>query len=384
MERQEEQPEWLVEEAWDDGLRYTEEWIAPKRSFPSRRCTLWADDGKQPVGSLVLLGMDVRFGALALPVEGYAAVNTPPEHRRRGYMDRLIRRSLRGAAERVSVACLYGIADFYPRFGFVTCQRSMEWHVSLSNTRRLPPVPAGALRAGGRSDLPAMRALFNTVHGERPWSIARADDWDRIPRTREWRPGADIVLAGNGGDLSGYAVIEEMPFGWRPEYLRIHEIVARDLNSARVLLADAACRARRFDFERIVFHEPGDSAVARVARGVGCEVMQRHYAAAGGMAALVDRGRFLAAMEPELARRAAAARITAAEQTPALAALRAGELLPGDGDLVQLALGYERFDQVPEERRGSDPGLWETAQAWFPGGGTAVLAEPFGHSLDHY
>ena len=102
------------------------------------------------------------------------------------------------------------------------------------------------------------------------------------------------------------------------------------------------------------------------------------------MAALLDRGRFLDAFEPELARRAAAARIATAAQVPALAALRGGALLPGGGDLLQLAFGYERFDDVPEERRGNDSGLWDVAQAWFPGGGSRVLAEPFGHALDQY
>jgi hypothetical protein len=384
MEKTDKQPQWLVEEAWDGGLRYTEEWVDRKRSFPSRRCALWAGDGEQPVCSLVLLSMDVRFGALALPVEGYAAVVTPPEHRRHGYMDRLFRRSLRSASERVSVACLYGIADFYPRFGFVTCQRGVEWRVSLYDTRRLPPVPEGALRAGSPSDLPAMRALFNTVHGKRPWSVARADDWDRLPKTRDWNPGADIVLAGNGDRLSGYAVIQEIPFGWRPKHVRVEEIVARDLATARVLLADAARRARGLDYERIVFNEPGDSAVARAARGIGCETVYRHYAAAGGMAALLDRGRFLDEVRPELARRAAAASISEAAQLPALAALRNGVLLPQDGDLLQLIFGYERFHDLPDERRGRDPALWEVAEAWFPGGGTPVLAEPFGHNLDQY
>ena len=79
-----------------------------------------------------------------------------------------------------------------------------------------------------------------------------------------------------------------------------------------------------------------------------------------------------------------AVRVGEAAQRPALAALRGGVLLPDDGDLLQLAFGYERFDQVPEERRGSDPGLWEVAQAWFPGGGTPVLEEPFAHLLDDY
>ena len=384
MEQPDTKPERLVEEAWDGGLRYTEEWVDPKRSFPSRRCALWAGDGEEPVSTLVLLSMRVRFGALALPVEGYAAVNTAPRQRRGGYMGRLLRRSLRSARERVSVVCLYGIADFYPRYGFVTCQRGAEWRVSLYDMRRLPAVAAGTLRPGAPSDLPAMRALYNDVHGARPWTVARADDWDRIPRARPWSPGAEICLASRGDVLTGYAVIREEAFGWRRGHLQLDEVVARDLDTARLLLAEAARRARHLDYERIVFHEPGDSAVARVARAIGCEVLHRHYAAAGGMAALLDRERFLAELRPELARRAAAARVGEAAQMPALAALRDGVLLPDHGDLLQLAFGYERFDQVPEVRRGSDPGLWEVAQAWFPGGGTPVLEEPFAHPLDDY
>ena len=54
------------------------------------------------------------------------------------------------------------------------------------------------------------------------------DHWDRIPRTREWNPGADIVVAGNGAGLSGYALIEETFLGWRPKHVQVHEIVARD------------------------------------------------------------------------------------------------------------------------------------------------------------
>lgn len=373
-----------MEEAWDDGLRYTEELVARQRSFPARRCALWEGDAEQPVSSLDLLGMDVRFGAVVLAVEGYRAVSTPPEHRRRGYMDRLFRRSLRSARQRVSVACLYGIADFYPRFGFATCQRDAQWRISLHDARRLPPVAEGAVRTGSLSDLPTMRSLYNEVHGERPWTVARAADWDRIVRTREWSPGSEICLAGQGGALWGYAVIQEQAFGWRHDHLLLHEVVARDVATARLLLAEAARRARRFDYERVVFHEPGDSVVARAARGIGCEVLYRHHAAAGGMAALLDRGRFLDAMASELARRAAAAHVTTAAQQPALAALRGGTLLPDDGDLLQLAFGYERFHDVPDERRGSDQRSWQVAHAWFPGGGTPVLAEPFGHSLDEY
>ena len=259
MQQQAEQPQRLVDEAWDDGPRYTEERAAPKRSFPVRRCALWAGEQEVLASTLELLSLTLRFGAVALPVEGYAGVSTAPDQRRRGYMKRLFPRSMRSATERVSVACRYGIADFYPRFGFVACLHETEYRVRLSAARRLEPVAEGALRTGSLADLPAMRALFNQVHGERPWSVARAAHWDAIPRSREWRPGADISVAGSGGTL-----------------------------------------------------------------------------------------------------------------------------IPDDGDLLRLVFGYERFDRVPEERRGAGPKLWEVAAAWFPGGGTSVLAEPFAHELHRY
>ena len=379
------QPERLLEETWQDGLRYTEEWGEPKRSFARRRCALWSGDHAQPVSKLALLTLELRFGALALPVEGYEGVSTPPEHRRRGYMARLLRRSLASARQRVSVACLFGVDDFYPRFGFVTCVADCELRVDLDNARRLDPVVDGAVRAGGPADLPAMRALYNQVHAARPWTAARGPTWDRLPRAGEWEPGSEIHLAQRGGELHGYLVLRAPMFGWRARRFELREIVARDTASAGVLLACALQRARQLNYDRIVVHEPPDSPVARVARAVGCEVVHRYSAAGGGMARILDRARFVDGIAAELARRARAAGVTESVAAPALAALRAGALVPDDGDLLRLVVGYQRFDEVAEERRGGgDDAARAASAAWFPGGGGAVLPVPFAHRLDHY
>ena len=381
----EQQPERLTEEVWEDGLRYTEERGEAKLTFPCRRCELLRADHDAPVSKLSLLSLELRFGAVALPVEGYAGVSTPPPHRRRGYMARLLRRSLRSSQERVSVACLFGIEDFYPRFGFVTCVALSELRVFLGSGRRLGPLAAGAVRAGSAADLPALRSLYNQVHATRPWTVARGPTWDRLPRARDWEPGSEVFLAERGGELRGYVVLRSPMFGWRHRRFLLREIVARDAATAAALLSFALQRARRLDYDRVVFHESPDSPVARVARAAGCEVVTRYVAAGGGMATVLDRGRFVDGVAAELSRRARAAGVAEHAAGPALAALRGGRLVPDDGDLLRLTVGYQRFEEVAEERRGTvAPGALEVAGAWFPGGGGGVLPVPFAHELDHY
>lgn len=378
------QPERLLEETWEDGLRYTEERGETKLSFPRRRCALWSGEHPEPVSRLGLVTLELRFGATALPVEGYEGVSTPPQHRRRGYMARLLRRSLASARRRVSVVCLFGIDDFYPRYGFVTCVADSELRLNLDNARRLGGAGFDAVRGGGCADLPAMRALYNRVHATRPWTVARGPAWDRVPREGEWQAGSEVHLVERAGTLRGYVVLRSNLYGWRPRHFGLHEIVARDTATAVLLLAYALHRARELNYDRITVHEPPDSLVAQVARSVGCEQVNRYWAAGGGMARILDRGRFVDGVAPELARRACAAGVPEPRAAPALEALRRGALVPDDGDLLRLVVGYQRLDEIADERQGGDGAARAVAAAWFPGGGGAVLPVPFAHHLDHY
>ena len=378
------QPERLLEETWDDGLRYTEEQGESKLSFPRRRCALWSGEHPEPVSRLGLLTLELRFGATALPVEGYEGVSTPPEHRRRGYMARLLHRSFASARRRVSVVCLFGIDDFYPRYGFVTCVADSELRVDLDNARRLGGAGDDAVRGGGGADLPAMRALYNRVHATRPWTVARGPAWDRVPQAGEWQPGSEVHVVERDGTLQGYVVLRSHLFGWRSRRFELREIVARDTASASALLAYALQRARQLNYDRMTVHEPPDSSVAQVARSVGCEQVNRYWASGGGMGKIVDRERFVDAIAAELTRRAHAVGVAESVATPALAALRDGTLVPDDGDLLRLVVGYQRLGEVAAERQGVAAAERAVAAAWFPGGGGAVLPVPFAHHLDHY
>ena len=211
--------------------------------------------------------MDVRFGALVLPVEGYAAVSTPagaPPPRLHGPPHAPFVAQCRTAGERRLPVWDRGL--LYPRFGFVTCQRGTEWRVSLYNTRRLPPVPEGALRAGSLSDVPAPATM---------------------PPRGAWRH------CSTGGGSSTRCVPS-----WRA--------------------GPRGCASRR------------------------------------------------------------------RRSSPPWRRCAAAFCFRTTATCCNWPSEYERFDDLPEERRGADRGLWEVAAAWFPGGGTRVLAEPFAHRLDDY
>ena len=229
-----------------------------------------------------------------------------------------------------------------------------------------------------------MRALYNRVHATRPWTVARGPNWDRVPQAGEWQPGSETHLMERDGILQGYVVLRSHLFGWRSRRFELREIVARDTGTAAILLAYALHRARQLNYDRIAVHEPPDSSVGQVARSVGCEQVNRYWAAGGGMGRIVDRARFVDAIAAELARRARAAGVSESVAAPAQAALRDGTLVPDDGDLLRLVVGYQRLDEVADERQGGADAERAVAAAWFPGGGGAVLPVPFAHHLDHY
>jgi predicted acetyltransferase len=62
-----------------------------------------------------------RFGSVAVPVEGIGDVNTLPDHRKKGYVSKLMRRALAGMADRVDASFLFGISRLYQNFGFTSC-----------------------------------------------------------------------------------------------------------------------------------------------------------------------------------------------------------------------------------------------------------------------
>ncbi len=381
-----------VDERLPDGLRYTE---AVDRSgrWISRQCALRIDGEQEPVSSLVLHSLRVRFGETALRAEGVGGVQTRPGHRRRGYNARLIRRAMLGARDRVPAMFLYGIEGYYTQFGFAAClpESSMSMWVRRTRTMKIPD--GWSVRAARDEELPTVNALFNELHAKRPWSCIR--DLASVRHLKDetaWKPRPDVVLCEHDGAVAGYAAIAHRPYGWNERTFNVFEAGARTTTAARVILADIARRCREDDLERYTVEEPADSLVGIVARSLGCAVTETTSSDGGGMGILLDRQAAVHELSDELRRRVRASVPTTAGDGSvverALAMLADRTLVSDDGALLRLLVGYRSWDEAVTLGE-CDTGGPEAAAAdaacrlLFPGGGP-VLPAPYAHRLDRY
>ena len=362
-------------------LRYTEHAGEPVRGVPARLVRLWRDGVADDVSQATLLSFDIRFGGTAIATEGYQGVQTPPEHRQRGYVRRIMEESLQRARARVDVAFLFGIERLYGKFGFVTCLATEHLVVPIRRVEQAGPLGEANVRPMREGDLPEMLDLYNAEHAGRPWTVRRdVNRWDRLPKPHIWQAGVDVRVLEEDDRLCGYVVLRGGSYGWDRE-AAVVEMTARDVRSARALLAAAGAHyweRRCADFE---VHEPADSVVGRVARQMGCDVRTTYRPDGGGMAAILNRRSLVEKLRPELTRRGLAGRVEV--PSSALDALAAGELCPDDGVLLRLLLGY--WSSMDAEVAGLEipAGRRDTFAAWFPGAG-ATLPLPYAHRLDQY
>ncbi len=380
-----------VDERLTDGLRYTET-IDESGRWRSRRCCLHLDGEEEPVSSLVLHSLSVRFGATALPAEGVGGVQTRPDHQRRGYNERLITRAVRGAKERVPAVFLYGIERYYSRFGFATCLAESSIDLWVRRTKGLSAPADLTVREADEEDLPEMIALYNELHAARPWTLVRDKSMIASLRHRTpWKSRPDVLLFERSGSAVAYAAIAHYPFGWIGRAFTVLEAGARTLADAHALLAEASRRCRELDLEQLTIHEPRDGTIGTACRALGCTVTEHSAPDGGGMGVLLDRQAVVDGLRGELARRAGTP-TAAPHGLPAtdrlLAPLGSGELVRDDATLLQLLTGYRSWDEallLGEIERGwesSDPdGL---CRRLFPGGSTSALPSPYAHRLDRY
>ena len=362
-------------------LRYTEHTAEPARGLPARRVRLWREGVAEDVSQATLLSFDIRFGETAIATEGYQGVQTPPEHRQQGYVRHIMEESLRRTRQRVDVAFLFGIERLYGKFGFVTCLPAEHLVVPIRRVEQAESLRSENIRPMRQGDLPEMLDLYNVQHAGRPWTVRRdVNHWDRLPKPQIWQAGADVRVLEKHDRHCGYMVVRAGSYGW-DRGAAVLEMTAKDVGSARALLAAAGAGYWQHRCAEFEVYEPADSAVGRVARQMGCEVRATYRPDGGGMAAILNRESLVGKLEPELGRRAHAGRVK--PPVSALHALAAGELCPDDGVLLRLLLGY--WSWVDAEAAGLEvPAEWrDTFAAWFPGVCTA-LPSPYAHRLDHY
>ena len=369
----------LHEEQLHGRYQYVEKRIEPNLSFPTRRCSLTTQGEEEPICKLDLLSFELRFGATAIEVEGLGGVQTMPEHRRRGHMAALMDHALGRATERVGAAFLFGIGGFYHRWGFVPVVPDTSMTLETADVERTNGA-APRLVEGSTDDLADAIALYNDVHGQRPCTVKRGSSWNRLAPDETWQPGPEWYVWRHRGELLAYVVLRGHYAGWGPREIVARELCAREPEHASGVLRVLSRWAVAAHRQKLEVAEPVDSAAGVAARRFGCTVEHKYYATGFCMGVTLDRARWLGVLQPELERRGQAHRLEQTKSRAACAALLAGELVPDNGTLLQLMVGYVGYRDAGVSSGGHE----EALRAWFAGTATETLPAPHSHRLDRY
>ena len=250
------------------------------------------------VSRLTVWDLRMRVGPIPLRCGGIGGVGTDAEHRGKGYSRRVIEDSLAFMYdEGFHLAALFGIPDFYPRYGFapalidceiIICTRDAEMAMARYGVREMQA-----------EDVPAILYLYEKLCGRRTGSIVRdRSTWKRFRLGSGWtdRVGAFVVTAGH--EVIGYA-------SYNLDYWRFGcgEVGYRDEGVFGTLLAEMARRAVTLRVSEFAIRTPPDDPFAIYCRRYGCETKVTYPRNGSGMVCIINQGQALQLLQPLFAER---------------------------------------------------------------------------------
>lgn len=243
-------------------------------------------------GALRITTDTIRIGEARLKMGGLGWVTTAGTHRHKGIARELMLHTMQYLREqRYHVAMLFGIPNFYHRFGFATTLA--EYSVALDLASTAPAGHNGALRVrpAKPSDLPAIAKMHSLHDGDTVCSLIRSvahftNRWD------QWKNAT--VLTDQSGKLRACFLAETVP-----NELDIKEVALAAPEVCPSLLHACAECARAQHLARLRFHAPPAHPIARFLLQFRSTHEMRITHNEGGMMAFVNLEEALESMIPE-------------------------------------------------------------------------------------
>jgi predicted acetyltransferase len=225
----------FLEDVHDEDVALWSRLLEPDR-------TLVARSGGAIVATSGLFSMRLAVPGGVAAMAGVTAVGVDPVHRRRGLLDRLMRRHLAAIHERgdEALSALWASeAGIYGRWGYGQATRNADLRIRSADARLLAGPAPGRPRAGSPAELlPDMRAAYADVQPSYPGLIARGDlMWEELIADFEHRRdgfGQLRALATDGG-YALYAVRKKDVDGRPEDEIRLRELIAATPEARAVL-----------------------------------------------------------------------------------------------------------------------------------------------------
>jgi predicted acetyltransferase len=244
-------------------------------------------DGRS-ISRLWIANRRVRVGEVDLKVGGIAGVGTDPAFRKKGLASQVLQAALElMQGQDYDASFLFGIQDFYHRFGFATCMAEHRFSLDTRDAERckskikMRPLSRGHLY---KQDLAGMRRIYTRANAERTASVCRGRSWRGFPMASGF--GIDplvYVLAPDQAQVGAYVVIDD-----RMDRCRAAEVGSRDEEGMAAVLHLMAKRAVLLRRERISFCLPSDHDFAVYCRRFSLRDETQYDRNAGPMGRLIN------------------------------------------------------------------------------------------------
>ena len=309
------------------------------------------------VSELWVVDVTVRAWGAELRSAGVAGVATPAPHRMKGYARRLMEACERWTADRgYDISTLFGIPDFYHRFGYATICPEYEIRIGLDALDR--GGPAASLDDIHPTDWDPIARMCNTAYAALDGSVVRQEgawqgpkqgsDWGQTPRA--------LVGRDPHGRPAAYAVVDtELTEGC----LAVSDAAAG---------TDAAGEALALGLAKLARARGATALLARLHPGAGLGPLLTRYGGAavatrpdnaGYMARIVDLEAVLRKCTPALVARASACDLPVPETLHVRTDIGDSRIALGGKappaelcvdrmGLVQLLFGYQPFAKLRE------------------------------------
>jgi hypothetical protein len=337
-------------------------------------------DGKS-VAHLVVVPLTIRVGVATVRVAGISDVWTEEAYRNQGHARRMLEAMLRhGRRSTAALSLLYGIDNFYGKFGYATA--GPMYHLRITDMAERPPLPHGwRVRPLRRRDLPAIKRLYELNTADAVGAALRSS------RSCVW---SSLAAAANPTNNDECRIVTDengqvVAYAWRGanlNYVRDFErygpdtLVLAEVMAATPLAADAVlgvCCAwaaeeavrRKKPLDWIYTGLPPWGAVATAAAYRENWLDTQSFRSGGFMARTLSTLRLLTALQPELQRRLHAARSTFRGTLRIRTEEGAALLVVDDAD-VTLSQGQPSADRAVEDVELPQSALARLALGAFP------------------
>ena len=357
------------------------------RSRQCKQCKLSLDMGGETVGRAEVNDLTMRLYGTWVRMGGIANVVVQSQHRGKGYASRLMREAVSYMErEGYAVSILFGIPDFYHRFGYVPVTPEYAVSVAVRDAERLSA--ATTVRPACREDYAGLLDLYTRVNASRSGAVRRTRVfYEALEEEVWWGHPTRMLVTGEAGHPTGYVLLKGDPASFSVmDVIVPAEHVATAGASLIAWLGQEALARRR---ERLRLPLPADEPLVTLLRGIGCKVETTYPANYGCMGRIVDLGALATAIEPAIADRIRALPGEARPGSVKFACPVSGQagLELGVGpalrirlpqqQLLQLLMGYRGIDELWHEH-GDDGGDLATICALLPSG------YPHMWELDHF